>query len=250
MTFILRRPEHFSKSVQTSPPRERGPDVRPRLRIGLVLKCVLACLTFSVVASVASTANAQFLAERLVPPAQITMPTLPMTAQPAPPRTFGAEKVRSHLWSLPFGVFPGAPTALTHERLPADWRRPVLDVPTLASDSDPTRPVFPQQPVSPRAYVSAPNPLQMTALGRFPLSAEAAVKVADDPSAGSAHVLLTAAVPLATPNPATFLRLSIPDPFEQLRVIRLANPPADSDGPDASQERPPLPKLTDIAPPK
>ena len=209
-----------------------------------------SCLTFTVVALVDSTANAQFLSERLVPPAQFAMPALPMTSQPAPPRTFGAEKVRPHLWSLPFGAFPGAPTTLTHERLPADWHRPVLDVPTLASDSDPLRPAFPQQPVAPRAYVSSQNPLQTPALARFPLTPEPAVKVTDDPSAGSAHALLTMAVPLATPNPATFLRLSIPDPFEQLRVIRLANPPADSDGPDASQERPPLPKLTDVAPPK
>ncbi len=178
------------------------------------------------------------------------MPTLPMTAQPAPPRTFGAEKVRSHLWSLPFGAFPGAPTTLAHERLPTEWRRPVLDVPVLASDSDPTRPVFPLQPVASRAYVSAPNPLQTPTLGRFPLPAEPVVRAVDDPSASSAHGLLTAAVPLATPNPAAFLRLSIPDPFEQLRVIRLASPPADSDGPDASQERPPLPKLADVAPPK
>lgn len=209
-----------------------------------------SCLTFTVVTFVASTANAQFLAERLVPPQQFTMPTLPMTAQPAAPRMFGAEKVRSHLWSLPFGAFPGAPTTLTHERIFADWRRPVLDVPSLASDSDPIRPVFPQQPVAPRAYVSAPDPLQSPTLARFPSMTEPALRTVDDPSAGSAHALLTMAVPLATPNPATFLRLSIPDPFEQLRVIRLSNPPADSDGPDASQDRPPLPKLTDVAPPK
>lgn len=209
-----------------------------------------SCLAFTVITLVSTTANAQFLAERLVPPAQVTMPVLPMTTQPAPPRTFGAEKVRPHLWSLPFGAFPGAPTTLTHERLPADWRRPVLDLPTLASDSDPIRPVVPQQPVAPRAYVTAPNPLQSPVLGRFPLPMEPVARVADDPSAESAHRLLTSAVPLATPNPATFLRLSIPDPFEQLRVIRLASPPADSDGPDASQERPPLPKLADVAPPK
>lgn len=215
----------------------------------LLLRCP-SCLAFVVVTLVSTTANAQFLSERLVPPQQITMPPLPMTAQPAPPRTFGAEKVRSHLWSLPFGAFPGAPTTLTHERLPADWRRPVLDLPTLASESDPFRPVVPQQPVAPRAYVSAPNPLQTPALGRFPQPTEPAVRAVDDPSAGSAHALLTMAVPVAIPNPATFLRLSIPDPFEQLRVIRLSNPPADSDGPDASQDRPPLPKLADVAPPK
>ena len=209
-----------------------------------------SCLAFTAITLVSTTANAQFLAERLVPPQQFTMPTLPMTAQPAAPRTFGAEKVRPHLWSLPFGAFPGVPTALTHERLPADWRRPVLDLPTLATESEPFRPVVPQQPVAPRAYVSAPNPLQMPELVRFPPPTESTVRAADDPSAGSAHTLLTVAVPLATPNPATFLRLSIPDPFEQLRVIRLANPPIDSDGPDASQERPPLPKLADVAPPK
>jgi hypothetical protein len=207
----------------------------------------LTCLTFTVVTWGSSTVNAQFLSERLVPPQQFPIPASPMTAQPMPPRSFGAEKVRSHLWSLPFGPFPGAPTTLTHERLSADWRRPVLDFPTLASDSDPIRPGFPQQPVARPAFVSAPNPLQTPVLGRFSPSAEPAVRVMDDPSAGSAHVLLTMAVPLATPNPAPLLRLTIPDPFEQLRVIKLSSPPADIDGPDASQQRPPLPRLAEVA---
>ena len=210
----------------------------------------LTCLTLMIVSLVSATANAQFLADRLLPPQQITMPVLPQCTQPVAPRLFGADNVPRHLWALPFGTFPGTPVALSHEKLPADWRRPAIDIPLLAAEADPVRPVFPRQPVSPRAYVAAPNPLQTPTLDRFLPVTNPNVQLAEDPSSGLAHELLTVAVTLAIPNPATFLRLSIPDPFEQLRVIRLANPPADADGPATSQERPPLPKLLDVAPPK
>ena len=156
------------------------------------------------------------------------------------------------MWALPFGTFPGVPTVLATEQRPANWKRPALDVPGLASESDPTRPLFPIQPVSPRAYASAPNPAQSPALARFPIPAEPLVLANEDPSASAAFAVLTVAVPLATPNSVPLLRLSIPDPFEQIRTIRLAAAPVDADDPVTAQDRPPLAKLPMVVvePPK
>lgn len=203
----------------------------------------LIAVTLLAFGMTASTANAQLLPERLVPPQQFSIPPLPMTEQPAARRAMGADKIPAYLWTLPIGAFPGSPTALSSERLPADWQRAALDIPTLASESDPTRPVSPRQPVAPSAFALAADPLKGHALERFPLSTEVPSRAVDDPTSAVAHTLITLAVPLAIPNAAALLRLAVANPFEHLRAIRLANPPPDSDAPDATRETPTRPKL-------
>ncbi len=205
------------------------------------------CCTFAVLAVVSSTAEAQLLPERLVPPQQFTLPPLPSVEQPRSRPVIGADKISPHLWTLPWGAFPGAPVTVSHEQWPADWRRPVLDVPPLATESDPARPTFVWQRFSPTSHVSSLDLRQVPKLDRFPVYVEPAIRTADDPTAPSAHGLLTTSVPLATVNSVSLLRLAIPDPFEHLRAIQLGNPPPDVDTPDASQERPLLPKLPSVA---
>ena len=210
----------------------------------------LFAVLFAVLGLSCSTASAQLLSERLVPPQQFSIPSLPMTEQPAARRPAGADKLPAHLWTLPVGAFPGAPTSLSHERLPADWKRPVLDVPTLASEADPTRPASPRQPVASSAFALVADPLKAHTLDRFGLSAELPIRANEDATSVVAHALITLAVPLAAPNAAPLLRLAIADPFEHLRAIRLANPPADSDAPDAAREIQPRPQLAAEAPKK
>ncbi len=215
-----------------------------------MLQFRLIAVLLVVVGMNSSTAHAQLLPERLVPPQQFTIPSLPMTEQPAARRPAGADKLPAHLWALPVGAFPGAPTSLSVEQLPADWRRPVLDVPTLASESDPTRPASPRQPVAPSAFAVAADPVQPHTLDRFSLTAEVPVRANDDATGAVAHALITLAVPLAAPNAAPLLRLAVADPFEHLRAIRLTNPLADSDAPAAAREVPPRPQLSATTPSK
>lgn len=197
-----------------------------------------------------STVSAQLLPERLTPPQQFAIPSLPMTDQPAARRPAGADKLPAHLWTLPIGAFSGSPTALATERLPVDWKRPVVDVPLLASESDPVRPAAPRQPFAASAFALAADPLKDHTLDRFPLPTEFATRPVDDPTGPAAHTLITFAVPLATPNAAAFLRLAVSDPFEHLRAIRLPNAPADSDAPDTARELPPRPQLSATSPTK
>ena len=200
--------------------------------------------------SATQTAHAQFLSDRLVPPHQVTLPPIPLVGQPAEPRQFGAEKIPAHLWSLPYGSFPGNAVTLPTETGPVSFKRPVLDVPTLASESDPVRPTFPVQPTAPKVFAVGPNPEQPPGLARFPQTADPAVLAGDDPSDKFAFALLTTGVPLATPVPIPLLRLSIPDPFEHIRAIRPRTAPADSDDPSTAQDRPPVQKLPNVEPPK
>jgi hypothetical protein len=221
-------------------------------RRGFVMRLLLiACPFIAAVLTLSpETAHAQYLQDRLVPPQQTPLPAVPMVTAPVEPRVFGAEKARVHLWALPFGSFPGSPTLLSTEKKPVNWYRPALDVPAIASEADPLRPAFPLQPTSPKAYASSAKPTDMAPLARFPLSSESLPLPVDDPSFRPAFDTLTVAVPLANPNPAPLLRLAIPDPFEQIRIIRPTNPPADSDDPSTSQDRPPLQKLPQVEPPK
>lgn len=210
----------------------------------------LIAVTFIAFGVTTSTVSAQLLPERLVPPQQFAIPPLPMTEQPAIRRPAGADKVPAHLWSLPIGAFPGAPTALSTERLPADWRRPVVDVPVLASEPEPAKPTSPRQPVAWNAFALAAEPTMPHVLDRFQRPSELPVRAGDDPSAMSTHLLITVAVPLAAPNVAPLLRLGVADPFEHLRAIRLAVPQADSDAPDVARENPPRPQFAPVVAPK
>jgi hypothetical protein len=208
-------------------------------RMNFMFQLRLIAVTLFAWGMTSSTAGAQLLPERLVPPQQFAIPPLPMTAQPAIRRPVGADKLSAHLWSLPVGVFPGVPISLLSERLPADWRRPVVDVPVLAAESDPVRPVSPRQPVAAGAFALAADPLKAHVLDRFPLPADVPARAVDDPTSAAAHALITSAVPLATPAVAALLRLVVADPFEHLRAIRLIETPPDSDAPAVARELPP-----------
>ena len=195
-------------------------------------------------------ARAQYLSERLVPPQQVSLPPVPMVVQPTEPRLFGAEKPRSHLWALPFGMFPGTPTLLETEKRPANWQRPALDVPVLSSEANPTRPFFPLQPTANRAYAPSSNPAHPPMLARFPQSSEPLPLAADNPTSIAAFQVLTVPVALAMPNSIPLLRLSIPDPFEQIRTIRFSVAAAGIDEPTLTMDRPPVAKLPIVEPPK
>jgi len=210
------------------------------------------CWFFAVVivCAAASTANAQYLADRLVPPQQVPVSPVPMVAQPTEPKVFGSEIPKRHLWALPFSPFPGASVSLATERQAVNWQRLVIDTPVLASELDPARPAFPIQPIAGRAYSIAADPAVPLAPARFPKPVEQIIAVSDDPSLNAAFTLLTAGVPLATPNSAPLMRLAVPDPFEHIAIIRLANSLADSDESAMTQERPPLAKLPPVDPMK
>lgn len=202
------------------------------------------------ISTTVSTARAQYLTERLVPPQQVLVSPIPMVAHPTGPMLFSADTPKAHLWALPFSPFPGNSASLASERQPANWQRLVIDIPSLASEIDPTRPVFPMLPTSSRAYATSTLADAPPAPVRFPMFVQPVVAAADDPSSQAAYSLLTVGIPLAIPNPAPLARMSVPDPFEYIANIRLANAPADSDASALAQERPPLAKLPQVDPAK
>jgi hypothetical protein len=212
-----------------------------RLQFATICGLIVAC---------SGTAQAQYLAERLVPPQQVTLPAVPMSGKPVEPQVIGAEKPRLHLWGLPFAPFPGTPTGLESEKRPVNWYRPILDLPMLASDLDPARPAFPLQPISSRTYLAAPDPMQPSSLARFTPFPQPPVLPGDDPTEQAAFPLISFNTLPSTPNSVPLLRLGVPDPFETFNTIRLKSPPSDSDDPATSLDRPPLAKFPMIEPAK
>lgn len=216
-----------------------------RNRFGIIARfdVVTSALVFLTAVLLPVQAEAQFLSERLVPPQQVPAPAVPLVTAPAQPKVFGADRNRSHMWSLPFGSFPGAPTLLDTEKRPLNWFRPTLDLPGLAADLDPARPTYPIQPVAPRVYLASAEPQSFPRLARFPQQVEPVVLATEDPSFMAAFGILTAPVPLAGPGSVPLLPLSITDPFEHLHRIRPSVALPDSDDPVVAQDRPPLAKL-------
>lgn len=196
-----------------------------------------------------ASAEGQTLPERLAPPQKFEMPPLPRVAAPQSHPLRGADKVPPHLWGLPFGVFPGSPTVLAPEQLRSARARPAIDVPLLAAESDPARPSYPALPHGAKSLNPSTDPQRVAALARFAMPPEAVTRPSDDPTSQPAYLLITRPVPLAQANPAPLLRLSIPDPFEQIRVIQLRPAPADAELPEAARDRP-SPKLPEPTPVK
>jgi hypothetical protein len=63
----------------------------------------------------------------------------------------------------------------------------------------------------------------------------------DDPTADESLKSALSAVPPIRSNPAPFLRLNLPDPFENAQTVRLRAMPPEDHGPATGPVRPPKP---------
>ncbi len=155
---------------------------------------------------------------------------------PVPPPVAGARGIPPSQATA--GEIPGG--AAAPRPLPADapyplHGRPALDVPPIASvwDLPPPRAL----PALPLARADAPDPSRP-----MPLPAGRPA-LADDPAAAlAAELILSVAAPLRSAA-APFLRLAIPDPFEAITAVHLAQPPPDTAPPIAPFDTPPRPTL-------
>ena len=113
--------------------------------------------------------------------------------------------------------------------------------------------LFPQAPwlapSAPPAFVASPNAARAAAAWREVGVDTARPEPASDPTWDQVQARTLATPAELRQKPAPFVRLAIPDPFENITAVRLEHPPPDADPPAASLDlpsRPPLP----IAPPK
>jgi hypothetical protein len=144
---------------------------------------------------------------------------------------------------LPPAVSQPATVIVQAERRSPQRGQAAIDRPPLAAEADPARPARPTWPPAPLAYAPSANPDAVPALRYVGLPVSDKVTPQDDPTAESGRAALLAGTSIPKPSPPPPLRLTIPDPFENARVVQLANPPAERDPPEPSFQRPQPPAL-------
>lgn len=169
-------------------------------------------------------------------------PPTPATIFPAPLRTW-----------LPPAETPEAP------RIAAGDLRSTTSAPPLPSETPmlatltlpPERPVM---PVPPLPQVAGPDPERLAAWVVINPATETRGKppawdrpqLTTDPTAAASRDLALAPPSGLRETPPPFVRLDIPDPFEQIAIAELRNPPAENEPPVMTYNRPPI-KLVETA---
>jgi hypothetical protein len=178
--------------------------------------------------------------ERLAAGRAEAVSPVPFVMSPKPWRAAKLEQ----LPNLPMAPIDTPTTG--HLLAPANSRvvriRPALDVPPLAMGDKAPLPLLPAFLPGPKARVETPNPLAVPPLitsGRPP---EALLPFVDPTEEASRQAALVG-IALLRNQPAPFLRLTIPDPFENLKAVRLRSAPVEPIEPAAPIGRPPLPPM-------
>ena len=187
-------------------------------------------------------------------PATQPFPQAPvvLTAPPPPnPTTLFPVAVRT--W-LPPAETPEAPHVLagdlrsTTSAPPSPSESPLL----AALTSPPERPVM---PVPPLAHFAGPDPERLTAWVVINPATETRgqppawdrPQLTTDPTADASRDLALAPPSGLRETPPPFVRLNIPDPFEQIAIAELRNPPPELDPPVTTLTRPPIKLIETVA---
>jgi hypothetical protein len=189
---------------------------------------------------------------------QLNPATQPYTPAPvvltAPPRLNPPTlfPVQTRTW-LPPAETPVAPRVLagdlrtTTSAPPSPGETPML----AALTTPPERPVL---AVAPLAQVESPDPARVTAWVVINPATEKRdqppawdrPQITTDPTAAASRELALAPPAGLRETPPPFVRLNLPDPFEQMAIAELRNPPPEDEPPVATFTRPPI-KLLETA---
>jgi len=166
------------------------------------------------------------------------LPALAPAPQPWASRAPLAVPGRSHLPPAVIGLQPSPADAARSQPLRV---RAARDLPAVAWDSGLRLRGPWLAPSAPLARAASPgHDRLMTPWGQTDADPDRP-SPASDPTVELVRRAALAARVGVQPTAAPFLRLAIPDPFETLTAVRLARPPADTDGPAVAYELPPRP---------
>lgn len=222
--------------------------MRPLLGVVLLTLCVVACRQAGngkTEGSGGTPSPAEVALRAQLNPAlqSLPLPATSLAAPPAPnPLTIFPVPIRP--W-LPPAETPDQPRILAGDRRIANSApAPSGEIPLLAPPvSPPDRIVL---PVAPLARADSRDPARLAAWVAVNPATETRGQppkwdrplITTDPTAAKSDA--SAAIPTTglRETPPPFLRLNIPDPFEQISMAELRNPPADTDAPVAPFTRP------------
>lgn len=184
----------------------------------------------------------RILAEKLIPPARFDVWPVPFVSQ-------AQTRLATRIDRLGGEVPPLTPALVRAEAfvLPGSERNALttaaLDIPGLARDitrDSPSAIVF---SLSPRSFVPSIDAMLVPPLAVSASPAKEKIDPATDPAAVSVESAMLRARLLPAPSPAAFVNLVLPDPFEQIRAIRLTHPVIEFDPPAFPTGRPSHPPL-------
>lgn len=212
----------------------RAQTVQKAILAGLCVAALAGAITLA--AGVPESVSARFGPVASMPP----LPPLAAAPQPAAAATIVKTPVKS---ALPLADVARQPRPVSGEAKVAMPVRSPADSPPLADIYMPQRST-PQLPAGPLAWAPSQDPagLPERLLAARPDSARA--RMSTDPTLDASLARLLTAAPQARKTPAPFVRLSIPDPFENLTPLELRQPPPDTDPPAPAPslaKRPTLP---------
>jgi hypothetical protein len=121
--------------------------------------------------------------------------------------------------------------------------RPAADLPPLAPSSVAGADERPVMVVGPRIQVASPDPAKAPPLPQRNIPTLDQVLRPGDPTLEQSSAAATATVLEFRKLPAPLLRLTLPDPFEAPALLKLLNPPADSEPPVSATAVPAKPVL-------
>jgi hypothetical protein len=191
----------------------------------------------------AATQPGRVLQPAVAPDGVRPLPPLPPLAQELPWTSAALlpQLSRSHLPPATAGgeTRPGAAARQQPMRL-----RPTADRPEVAWQAE----FFPRAPwlvpSAPPVYAASPDAARTAAAWREVGPDAARPEPNTDPTWDQVQARTLATPAELRQKPAPFVRLAIPDPFENIAALRLSNPPVDAEGPTACFDlpsRPPLP---------
>lgn len=183
----------------------------------------------------------QLLSERLIPPAMFDLPAVPFVDAPQPWRGVRFDPVPRDVPPLTTAVLPRDPRPFAHSELAGLSARDA-DLPHVARDAiDRARAPIRLHPQS-KSFVPSADPNEVPFLPISSAPPRETILASSDPARDSAAALLFGSRAAIAATPTPFIKLSIPDPFEQVRAIQLTRPIADLDAPLFPTSRPSTPR--------
>ena len=190
----------------------------------------------------ANDAGGRLLEERLSPPRKAEIPAIPYLNAPDPLLGVILEPLPARL--IPVPVAAPRKDGLVFIRGDApDPNLPVRDLPLVAVEMLPAVPKQIRLPAGSRAYRSAPDSTAAAPLAVPEVPRKEQALASDDPTRSEAEAVLLGRRGELLQQPAAFLKLEIPDPFENRRAVQYAQPFADIDPPSPSLTRPARPNM-------
>ncbi len=164
----------------------------------------------------------QLLSAKLTPPARFEVWPVPFVSEPKPWRTLKLDPLPRDISALMRTIFRQEPCmALMTARENLSVR--LLDLPGLPSEIALMIPAPLQVFPLPRSFVPSADPQRVPFLAVSVTPPKEVIDPAINPVRAAAESALFQARRLAAPLPTAFIKLAIPDPFEQIRAVQLTS---------------------------